>query len=176
VSPWSFILIEMLVVVLITGILAAIALPQYQKAVDRARIQEALSNLQSIANAEEAYYLTTGSYTNDFRKLDIKFSCPDSAPGEHYGTCETANFQYVLYTDPTRGWSTEFKTGKLAHKFRIIFYPQHIPGSNAGLHKCSAFPGDTIDSEEPRFCQKLSSKSVPDDTVSGGQYWLNRNP
>jgi type IV pilus assembly protein PilE len=66
-------LIELLVVVLIIGILAAIALPQYQKAVEKSRAAEALSVMRTIKDAEEVYYLTHGEYTADFGNLDIDY-------------------------------------------------------------------------------------------------------
>ena len=68
----GFTLIELLVVVLIIGILAAVALPQYQKAVEKSKVAQVLSLLKTVVQAEESFYLSNGYYTSDLGKLDIE--------------------------------------------------------------------------------------------------------
>jgi prepilin-type N-terminal cleavage/methylation domain-containing protein len=67
----AFTLIELLVAVLIIGILAAIALPQYTKTVRLSRTSQALTMLNAILKAQEEYFLIHSEYTNNMEDLSI---------------------------------------------------------------------------------------------------------
>lgn len=67
----GFTLIELLVVVLIIGILAAIALPQYQKAVEKSKTAQAIALLRSVYQAANSYYLANGIWPTTFEQLDV---------------------------------------------------------------------------------------------------------
>ncbi len=91
----GFTLLELLVVVLIIGILASIALPQYTKAVEKARATEAMQILGDLATAEQIYQMGFGEYTDNLDLLDIEM--PGSRDGD--STTITKNFRVTITQD-----------------------------------------------------------------------------
>ena len=89
----AFTLIELLVVVLIICILAAVAIPQYEKAVEKARAAEAMVLVKAIADANQRYYLANGKYTWSLADLDIEIPGKD-VTREGMDRKETNYFEY----------------------------------------------------------------------------------
>jgi len=67
----AFTLIELLVVVLIIGILAAVALPQYQKAIEKSRAMQGIALLKAVYEAQKVYHLANGSYATNFEDIGV---------------------------------------------------------------------------------------------------------
>lgn len=86
----GFTLIELLVVVLIIGILAAVALPQYKRAVAKARFADILIRIKALADAQERYFLANGEYSNDYLDLDVQVVVKDT--GITLGGSRTRDF------------------------------------------------------------------------------------
>ena len=63
---------ELLVVILIIGILTAVALPKYQSAVDKSRYATLMPTAKTIANSQETFYMARGEYSEDLANLDTQ--------------------------------------------------------------------------------------------------------
>ncbi|MBO7238532.1 MAG: type II secretion system protein [Elusimicrobiaceae bacterium] len=88
----AFTLIELLVVVLIIGILAAIALPQYEKAVEKSRATEGIILTRAILDAQKRYYLANSTYTTDLNDLDIQIPGSEGTPSGNALSVQNAKY------------------------------------------------------------------------------------
>ena len=70
----GFTLVEVLIVVIIIGILAAIGIPQFSAAMEKAKGGEARAGLGHIQTAEKVYYSENDAYTTNLNLLDLSFS------------------------------------------------------------------------------------------------------
>ncbi len=108
----GFTLIELLVVVLIIGILSAVALPQYQVAVDKSRWSRIVTLTESLRKAVEVAYMAKGEKpTLDDLDLDLPASCQRTGTATDLVRCGD------LYIDLYEGssldisaWSSDIDT------------------------------------------------------------------
>ena len=121
----GFTLIELLVVVLIIGILASVALPQYQKAVEKSRLAEAKTTINGISKAIEVYKLENGgAFPTSFSDLDLEFTDENGAKVTTESHFYTKNFYYYFST-----WGYCF--GKQQEEIAAMF--RKIPDTHVTL-------------------------------------------
>ena len=147
--PKGFTLIELLVVVLIIGILAAVALPQYNVAVEKARTVEAMTVLKAVKDAQERYYLANGSYSTSFDELDI--SLPGTSQTIH--RIKLASGWYVM-TDSDYSYAfNEKQTNTLVFRYTHRAEPDR--------RDCHAKQNDKVANQ---VCKSLGGKNPTNST------------
>ena len=124
----GFTLIELLVVVLIIGILAAVAVPQYQVAVAKSRLGAIQTNVKAIAEASELYYMANGAYApDDITVLDISEMSGCVQKGT--GNMQCGDYWYDYNAGGT--WTSESRVDGCIYSngARTICYLQYLAHS-----------------------------------------------
>ncbi len=157
----GFTLIELLVVVLIIGILAAIAVPKYQKAVLKADLHRGVPLVESLYQAQQAYFLATGDFAADIDLLDLSFakdnSCQKtSSSNTSYYDCDFGR----IYNDKRAYIRFHNQPSTTENKYKRITYAHYFKDSGdfkAGKRYC--FAG--IENETAQdVCKGMGGKEI----------------
>jgi prepilin-type N-terminal cleavage/methylation domain-containing protein len=89
----GFTLVELAVVIVIIGVLAAFGVPRFLKSVERSKASEAFAYLTAIRSAEERYIAQQGTYTQDVNALDIQSQPPKYFSTGNINPGSTGNIQ-----------------------------------------------------------------------------------
>ena len=160
-------MIELLVVVLIIGILAAVAVPQYETAVQKSRMAQIIVWGEDAVRSAELYYMANGAYPKSFLDMDVQI------PG-----CVHADNYYSNCPDNKYVVSAEISNGGLYLNLREKAFPSWTRyyrvfehGKYASyMHKRLCVPTSKEDSVQ--LCKRLSGKE-PVSIWSGQGYPLD---
>ena len=72
----GFTLVELAVVIVVIGVLAAFGVPRFIKSVERSKAAEAFVYLAAVRDAQERYHAQQGIYSSDLTLIDIKAGTP----------------------------------------------------------------------------------------------------
>ena len=166
-SVRAFTLIELLVVVLIIGILAAIALPGYQKAVEKSRLSEVLLRTSALEKAIDIYIMENGwqdglsffgGSADDVLSIDVKSGLEDLAE-EHIYNSHSKYYDYQAYCIARGG---EYTGGSSSCHWTVTkldrslyLYGERSDASNGWQHFCEY---DDEDSVATGLCKSLQAQ------------------
>jgi prepilin-type N-terminal cleavage/methylation domain-containing protein len=92
-SRKGFTLVELAVVIVIIGVLAAFGVPQFLKSVERSKAAEAFAYLSDVRAAQERFQALRSTYTNAMDQLDMKISAPKYFTASSITAGTTGTFQ-----------------------------------------------------------------------------------
>ncbi len=171
----AFTLIELLVVVLIIGILAAVALPQYTKAVERARASEALLLLKSVYQAAKTYELSNGDWPEKFDELAVEIPWTGTEKWRNKSVMRDtrSNDLWSLQMYKETGYNSAIYLGRINGKYKGVGF--NI--GQAGMLSCVENPveSEVFKGNAGDYCVKMMRcSSTPYATYNYSRLYLCR--
>ena len=168
----GFTLLELLVVVLIIGVLTAVALPQYTKAVEKTRIMSGFPVGKAIVQAMDEYYLANGKFSGNWAAMAIQLPAGvTDANGQALTSLPTSMEKLLYYgvgTAAKRSYRLQ-SNGRLQYKYyanpdaNIYFYSNYATSDKykplRGKVTCT-YGND----KEEQQCQRLGAVKLKQGT------------
>ena len=162
----AFTLIELLVVVLIIGILAAVALPQYEKAVEKSKSAQALTMLKTVYNAANAYYLANGTHATSFDELSVDIPWTGTQRWTSVGSAPKSNSEWSIQLYNSSDLKEPgISVGRLRGKYKGAGFIIYLPAAQHGLPKETPLcmersasgdgSGTSFSGADGEYCQKI---------------------
>ena len=150
----GFTLIELLVVVLIIGILASVALPQYEKAVEKSRAAGAYQLIKSINDAQKIANLEKGTtgQVYPFEELSVSFTDIYQYPATGY-SFEGKDYRFIL--DQTNALTAQEPAGA----WNFGGFPGYYLSINNGRRACGII-GDPNNEKNIAMCKSLAGNNT----------------
>ena len=176
----GFTLIELLVVVLIIGILAAVAVPQYQRAVAKSQAATVLPLLKSVGKAQQIYRISNGTLATSFEELDVDIPWTGNEKISNHSSCKDVRSDglwSLQICNAGNGGSGVITLGRLTGKYAGTGFVYYVMGD-------AVMPNDSIAcaewttandglafAEEGNFCKKVMALSSSKRTASNYNGW-----
>ena len=153
----AFTLVELLVVVLIIGVLAAVAVPQYQKVIVKNKYTYVKMVGQAIARAQDLFYLEKGQYSNGFSSLTIDM------PREGFNEEKSNDGKYVY------NWGYCVLNNRVAvecfldkERMKFMMYYNHINSAHKGERSCGVYQElNTRRDVQHKVCSQETNRTSP---------------
>lgn len=123
----GFTMVELLTVVLIIGLLASVALPQYRRSVYRAEMMEGMSHGKTIYDSALRYKSVNGEAPTNFNQLDVGFA----GTNINGSSFTDGAFTYIL-----NATNVYIRNDKAGYDLQMYFPTVSDSGVSAPLYCC----------------------------------------
>lgn len=179
----GFTLIEMLVVVLILGILASIALPQYERSVWESRNSQLKTAVRSVLQAQKVYFMANGRFCDDFSSLDLDLPLTPvkTSAGTGGNVCQLItgagdsirkgkNFIVVLNNNSSNNAGGSITAVWSDGKYKCNGFSWSVTQNEQDFMRCVEARNGTSTIKAGDFCEKLESATYYEEPWGWARY------